>query len=375
MKLRNRVLFNFIVISALILSACGNVNASVPTSQPETRKPLTPELATQYALYYQALVPLLCNPGIRKTVTFSEIIPADTKQPGPQVTGDTVYKESGVEIGIVNPTGINELAAKNLLAHEISHACGDAAEQGEIEPVQEIMTYDNITLSRIIDDQTQKGPYIDLTVTSTNIIGQEQTGIIPFEEIFSYFFGDAIIENKFGEGSNEAIFSHYLNLHPASTSVLKELFMASGTTFDELSGFKRKADALSIIKALELGLIEIGNEKGIDTSQVQSDPRSKYQVVNLAASAFKFDVPDEGQNKQEIYDNIVNAVAQFFYQKNSINLTQEEFKIIVEIIERLILGHEIQPTSFELDNIRVVDGRILFSAQSLIDEIPLELEI
>ncbi|MFA6532807.1 MAG: hypothetical protein WCT22_02295 [Patescibacteria group bacterium] len=375
MRLRNRVLFNFVVITALILSACGSANAVAPTGQPETRKPLTPDLAAQYSLYYQALVPLLCNPGIRKTISFNEIIPADAKQPGPQVTGDTVYGESGVEIGIVNPEGINELAAKDLLAHEIAHACGVAAEQGEIEPTQEIMSYDNVTLSRIIDDQTQKGPYIDLTVTSTNVLGQEQTGIIPFEEIFSYFFGNAIIEDKFGYESNEAIFSHYLNLHPASSSVLKELFKESGITFDELSGFKRKADALSIIKALELGLIKIGNEKGIDTSQVQFDPRSKYQVVNLVASAFQYDVPKEGQSKQEIYSNIVDSVAQFFYQKNSNNLTQEEFKIIGEIIERLILGHEIQPTSFELDNIQVVNGRILFAAQSLIEEIPLELEI
>lgn len=339
MRLRN-VLFNSAAISMLILSACRNVGAVTPTERPEIRIPLTKDLATQYSLYYYGLVPYLCKPSdnLKKVVSFFEIIPGDTNQSGPKVIGDIKYVENGVEIGIVNPAGINELAAEDLLAHEIAHACGVAAEESEIEPVQVIMDYDNVTLARIIDDQNPKGPYIDLTLTNKNLIGQKQT-IIPFEEIFSYFFGNAIIENKFGKESDEAIFSHYFNLHPASSSVLKKLFEESGLTFDELSGFKRRADALSIINALVQGLIKIGIEKGIDTSQAQSDPRSKYQVVNLVTGAFQYDVPNEGQSEQEIYGNIANAVAQFFYQRNSIDLTQEEFKIITEIIEQLMIGH------------------------------------
>ena len=197
---RHGRLINGILIATMLLSGCAGKEAVA------TSIPLTERQIIQLGLMYLALVPPKCLPNDLSLVHFSSNFLDSVDSKGMITVATTSYTPQGVDIGFSETDRLQDVDyVRSFLAHEIAHACPVAVESGKIEPEQEIAVKDNVRVVRRIQDQYNQSPFLDLTFETETFFGTQKK-YMPLEEMFAYYFGQVIIENKYGPNSNELIF-------------------------------------------------------------------------------------------------------------------------------------------------------------------------
>jgi hypothetical protein len=340
-------------IILLLTSGCGTKTPDilVPT-------PLPPDqLKRETDILFQVIPPQCRDP---KTISLASMTPRNVGLAS--VACSTMFEDNHPLILCAEPEQKNNIQLTFYLAHEAGHSCGDLSSVEE--QIQTILNYQtddttSVTISRNIDDQTDKGPYIDLTIITKK--GAEQTKrFFDFEEMITYYFGLATLEADFGIDSPEYLYAEKYNSHRNSTHVINALLKSAGTTIDEVAYLKKRADANGLINRLQEGLINIGIQYGLTDEKRPSDPdREKYYLLEFLGNSFNaenFKIEDLSKNYTDYYKK---ELSQFYFGQNFESLTEDKKNLINKIIF-ILFGHSQTQGYFpgSLD-ITLADGTIV----------------
>lgn len=352
------------LLAALLVSACSG--AAQQPNPLETAAPSPTPYVDQLQrlnLLLRAIANPLCLTQDPSAVELTiEDVPPDLSSTYPEgvAVGCSTTYQAEVNKAMITcyaTSGRSDTGLQSLLAHQFNgHACGLAGiEAGEIEPNQLIFEYfplqevnhlSGLRYSRRIVDQIDGGPYIDLTVERIARYSDHdeilETGSAPFESIINYYIAQATLETTLGEAQAQDALKY--SLHNWSTQVLKRVFSAAGLSFNQIIEYKRRADVLAIIKAIEKGMIEIGYQWDITAQEL--NPNSSQRRLNAIlyfTDAYRFDIADNNQ-KANIPTDMFEAISRFYFGVDSADLGQDQRKSL-----SLIFANEFRISNWEAE--------------------------